>query len=159
MNNNGAVSTDFIGANWLFPNASYADRLVMWQAHLNYTQEFLWFVATDSAVPMQVRNRTATLGLCRDEFAASGNWPTQLYIREARRMVGDTVFTQNSIIAGKGVNATPGVIGMGSYNFDSHNAQRFACVNRTTCTAFTGVPYVSSSALTLHFFKKVYSLL
>ena len=44
-------------------------------------------------------------------------------MREARRLVGDWVMTQKDI---QTELTKPDVIGMGSYNSDSHNVQRYA---------------------------------
>jgi hypothetical protein len=63
----------------------------------------------------------APWGLCRDEFTDTGHWPHQLYVREARRLVGEYVMSQKDIQTDL---TKPDVIGMGSYNSDSHNVQR-----------------------------------
>ena len=61
-------------------------------------------------------------GLARDEFIDNGHWPHQLYVREARRMVGAYVMTENELLKRR---PTPQSIGMGSYTMDSHNVQRY----------------------------------
>ena len=63
----------------------------------------------------------APWGLCKDEFTDTAHWPHQLYVREARRMVGEYVMSQRDI---QTELTKPDVIGMGSYNSDSHNVQR-----------------------------------
>jgi hypothetical protein len=125
LNNNGAFSTDYIGASWDYPNASYARRAQIWKDHEEYTKGFFWFLTHDPRVPSSLRQEAAEWGLAKDEFAGNGHFPPQLYIREARRMVGAYVMSQKDI---QTELTKPDVIGMGSYNSDSHNVQRV--VNR-----------------------------
>jgi hypothetical protein len=121
LNNNGAFSTDYIGASWDYPNASYARRAQIWKDHEEYTKGFFWFLTHDPRVPESLRREAAEWGLAKDEFADNGHFPRQLYIREARRMVGEYVMSQKDI---QTELTKPDVIGMGSYNSDSHNVQR-----------------------------------
>lgn len=121
-NNHGPFSSDYIGMNYDYPEASYERRREIVEDHINYQKGLLYFVSTDERVPEEVRNRMQNWGLAKDEFTDNGNWPYQLYVREARRMVGAYVTTENEVL-GK-VNV-PDPVGMGSYTLDSHNVQRF----------------------------------
>jgi hypothetical protein len=87
-----------------------------------YQKGLMYYLTNDPNVPQDVRTEMAKWGLPKDEFKDNGGWPHQLYIREARRMIGKEVMTENETLGKKAVNES---IGMGSYSLDSHNAQRY----------------------------------
>lgn len=125
-NNHGAFSTDYIGKNYTYPEASYQERQAIIEEHEDYQKGLMWFLSYDPRVPKDVRERMSQWGLAKDEFVDNGHWPHQIYVREARRMVSDFVMTENHLTQ---KIATPEPIGMGSYNMDSHNVQRYVDSN------------------------------
>ncbi len=121
-NNNCAVSTDFLGANYQYPAAGYAEREAIIRDHENYQKGLMWTLANHPRVPESIRSEMAQWGLPADEFIDNGHWPHQLYIREARRMVSDYVVTELDC---RRVRIAEDSVGLGSYNMDSHNVRRF----------------------------------
>ena len=121
-NNHGPFSSDNIGRNWDYPEATYARRQEIFDEHVRYQQGWLYFVANDPRVPAAVREAMSRWGLAKDEFKTTGHWPHQMYIREARRMIGRFVMTASELTKQR---PTPEPIGMGSYGIDSHNIQRY----------------------------------
>ena len=83
FNNQGAFSTDYIGGSWEYPDASYARRAEIFQAHVDYTKGYFYFLAHDPRVPKPLQEEVNRWGLARDEFQDTEHWPHQLYIREA----------------------------------------------------------------------------
>ncbi len=121
-NNHGSFSTDNIGMNYDYPEATYARRREILREHETYQKGYFYFTANDPRVPKPQREWMAAWGLARDEFRDNGHWPHQIYVREARRMVSDFVVTENHVTGRK---PTPRPVGMGSYNMDSHHTQRY----------------------------------
>lgn len=121
-NNRTGFSTDFIGQNYDYPEASYAEREAIVARHRLYQQGLMWTLANHPRVPGKIRHSVARWGMCKDEFDEGNGWQEQLYIREARRMVSDFVMTQNHCQQREVVSDS---IGMGAYTMDSHNVQRY----------------------------------
>jgi len=121
-NNHGPFSSDNIGMNYDYPEASYERRKEIIEEHKNYQMGLLWFVANDPRVPADIREQLSKWGLAKDEFVDSENWPHQIYVREARRMIGNYVTTEQDVLLKREV---PQPVGMGSYAMDSHNVQRY----------------------------------
>lgn len=121
-NNHGPFSTDNIGMNYDYPEASYERRREILKEHQTYQKGWLYFVANDPRVPAEVRQKMQRWGLAKDEFKDNGGWPHQIYVRESRRMVGQFIMTENELMARR---PTPDPVGMGSYTIDSHNVQRY----------------------------------
>ncbi len=121
-NNHGPFSTDNIGYNWDYPDAGYERRKAILAEHETYQRGWLYFIANDPSVPEEVREKMQKWGLPKDEFKDNGGWSHQIYVREARRMSGLFVMTQNEL---QKKRPTPDSVGMGSYMIDSHNVQRY----------------------------------
>jgi hypothetical protein len=122
VNNHGPFSSDNIGMNYDYPEASYERRKEIIQEHISYQKGLLYFLVSDPRVPPELQEEMVQWGYARDEFTDNGHWPHNIYVREARRMIGEFVMTENEVLGKQPVNRS---IGMGSYTMDSHNIQRY----------------------------------
>jgi hypothetical protein len=121
-NNARGVSSDLIGQNYDFPEASYAQRKEIAHRHLTYQQGLMWALSNHPRVPESIRSVVSQFGLCRDEFSENGGWPVQLYVREARRMQGEYVVTQADCLGERRVEDG---VALAAYTIDSHNTHRY----------------------------------
>ena len=121
-NNQKGFSTDFIGQNWDYPEASFEERQKIVARHLQYQQGLLWTLAYHPRIPKKVRDKVSQWGTCKDEYEREDGWQQQLYIREARRMISNYVMTQKNC---EGIEIVNDPIGMAAYGMDSHHIKRF----------------------------------
>jgi len=142
-NNRWGFSTNKIGINYRFPDGNYAERASVIQEQEHYQKGLMWTLANHPRVPSHVREEVSRWGLAADEFVDNGSWPTQIYVREARRMIGEYVMTEHDC---RRVQVVDDSVGLGSYTMDSHNVQRYVtdmgCVqNEGNIEVSTGGPY------------------
>ncbi|RXF70117.1 FAD-dependent oxidoreductase [Arcticibacter tournemirensis] len=121
INNKGGFSTDMIGMNWDYPEAGYEKRAKIWKEHEDYTKGFLYFIGNDPRIPLHIRTEMKQWGYPKDEYTDNNHWTPQLYVREARRMLGELVMTQHHC---EGKELVSDGVGMAAYTMDSHNCDR-----------------------------------
>ena len=145
-NNRWGFSTNKIGANYMYPDGDYATREAIIKDHEHYQKGLMWTLANHPRIPSHVREEIGKWGLAADEFTDTGGWPPQIYVREARRMIGEYVMTEHDC---RRMRIASDPVGLGSYTMDSHNVQRYitrmGCVqNEGNLEVPTGGPYAIS---------------
>jgi hypothetical protein len=121
-NSGSEFGSDMFGASYNWPEADYAKRDRIFEEHKNYTLGLLWFLGHDERLPIEVRTEMQRWGLPKDEFVDNGHFPHQLYVREARRMIGDYVVTENDA---RGTKVAEDSVALASYPLDSHGVTLF----------------------------------
>ncbi|MBU3125314.1 FAD-dependent oxidoreductase [Sinomicrobium sp. 2019215] len=125
-NNRFGFSTDYIGMNYDYPEASYKEREKIIEDHKNYQMGLMWTLANHPRIPEKIRKEVSRWGTAKDEFESADGWQQQLYIREARRMISDYVMTQHNC---EGLKVAEDAIGLAAYGMDSHHVQRYVDAN------------------------------
>ncbi|MDR1370435.1 MAG: FAD-dependent oxidoreductase [Dysgonamonadaceae bacterium] len=121
INNMGGFSMDMIGENQAYPDAGYDERERIIKLHEDYTKGLFYFIGNDPGVPENIRRQMRQWGYPKDEYPDNNHWSPQLYVREARRLIGETVMTQNHC---QGRETVTDPIGWAAYTMDSHNCDR-----------------------------------
>ena len=121
INNNGGFSTDMIGMNYDYPDGNYKRREAIVKAHESYTKGLLYFIGHDPRIPESLRTEMLQWGYPKDEYPENNHWTPQLYIREARRLIGAYIMTQANC---EGRATVDDGIGLAAYTMDSHNCRR-----------------------------------
>lgn len=121
-NTKGPLSFNLVGRNYDYPDGDYSARERIYQDHKSWQMGLIWFVANDPRVPEWIQAPVNKWGLPKDEFAETGGWPPQLYIREARRMVSNYVMTELDCLGKRSAND---VVALGAYAMDSHIVSRY----------------------------------
>jgi FAD dependent oxidoreductase len=122
VNSIGPFSLNVLdGTNRAYVGSDATGRAAIYHHHRRYSHELLYFLSHDEAVPTSLRRQFGRWSLCADEFTGSGGWPHQLYVREARRMVGTVVLTEHDLLSPV---AVPDPVATGSYNIDIREVER-----------------------------------
>lgn len=116
-NNNGFISTDYVGMSSDYPEADYKTRALIAKAHEQWQRGLIWTLQNHPRVPQKIRDYYAPWGLAKDEFSDNNHWPYMLYVREARRMISSIVIDEQAVLGQTQVDDS---IGLAAYEMDSH---------------------------------------
>ena len=112
----------FTEENYAYPEASWPEREKISERLRNLTLGLLWFLQNDSEIPVEHRALAKQFNLPRDEFTDNDHFPWQLYVREARRLIGEYTLSENDLIVGPALGRTrvhADSIAAGEYPIDS----------------------------------------
>jgi hypothetical protein len=125
LNGKGTFNSAILpGENHAYPDASWPEREKIIARHTNFALGLMWFLQNDESIPAAKREGYRSIGLPLDEFPDNGNLPYELYVREARRIVGRHVFTEHDNRLAAGLGRTPihaDSIAFTDWSMDSHD--------------------------------------
>ncbi|MBM3889126.1 MAG: FAD-dependent oxidoreductase, partial [Verrucomicrobia bacterium] len=111
------------GENHDYPEADWLAREKIIARHLNFGLGLMYFLQNDESVPPKQREKFREWGLPKDEFADNNHVPYEMYVREARRIVGRHVYTEHDNSLAPGLGRTPvhpDSIAVTDWYMDSH---------------------------------------
>lgn len=112
------------GGNFDYPDGDWPARHAITGRHRDLAIGLLWFLQNDEDVPVELRQKAREWGLPKDDFTDNGGVPWEMYVREARRLVGRKVFTEHDAVVAKGIKRTPfstDSIAITEWPLDSHS--------------------------------------
>jgi hypothetical protein len=115
-------ATNFTGAGKFYPAGDAATRRAIAAVHRDHALGLMWFLQNDPEMPADLKAKAREWGLARDEFTDNNNLPHQLYVREARRLVGRAVFTEHDALLAPGLERAPvhaDSVGITEFSLDS----------------------------------------
>jgi len=116
------VSTDWAEINVDYPEGSWQRRAEIYEEYKRRTLSWFYFLQHDPSVPRVLRQDALRWGLAADEHRDTSHIPHMLYVREARRILGQHVFTE---MDARKNTTKPDSIGCGGYTLDSHQVLNF----------------------------------
>jgi hypothetical protein len=121
------ISTDLPEENWPWPTADWAWRDQFALRLREYTLGLLWFIQNDPEVPEPFRTNARKYGLAADEYVDNGNFPRQVYVREGRRIIGESIFLAHDAFPetpGGRPPVHPDSVTASHYAIDSHAVRK-----------------------------------
>jgi hypothetical protein len=120
---NAPVRMALLGGNYDYPEGDYETRNRIIEDHRLHNLSLVYFLQQDPEVPDELKTEAQKWGLARDEFVGNNNFPYRLYIREARRIEGEYVFTEQDTYMASGSVRTvlkKDAIAIGDYALNCH---------------------------------------
>ena len=114
---------NFSGNSSEYATADWPKRLEIMQRHRDFALGMVYFLQNDPSLLEEERRKAREWGLPKDEYVHNDNFPYELYVREARRIVGRYVFTEHDATLARGYSRAPvheDSIAIAEWFMDSH---------------------------------------